>query len=57
MAREIFTCPNCNNKQPLSKQAKKSIECVGCETEYAIVKDGEGGTALAELAYQKKDHQ
>lgn len=55
MARkgEVFECPECNNKQPLNKSASRSVTCIGCETEFAIVQDGEGGKALVPYFNQK----
>lgn len=44
--KEIFTCPECQNKQPLNNSAHHSIKCIGCDTSFAIVKDDEGGKAL-----------
>lgn len=43
---EVFTCPNCGNKQPLNKSAHRSVNCIACGTSFAIVQDNEGGKAL-----------
>lgn len=43
---EKFKCPQCGNVQPLNKAAHRSVVCVGCDTSFALVQDGEGGKAL-----------
>lgn len=54
-AAEKFTCPECGNKQPMTKNAQRSITCLGCDTAFAIVKDDEGGKALVPFFNQKND--
>lgn len=41
----IFTC-ECGCKQPLPASAHKSVKCLACDKEYAIVNDGEGNAAM-----------
>ena len=51
---EVFTCDVCGNKQTLNTQAVKSITCIGCLTEFAIVADDEGNKATVPYFLQKK---
>lgn len=52
--REVFTCPECETKQPVAGQNHKSLTCIDCETEFAIVNDGEGNKAFVPFFNQGK---
>ena len=43
---EVFECPECGNKQPLNKGVKRTVSCINCETDFAIVATPEGEKAL-----------
>ena len=57
--RELFDCEHCQNSQPLPSANGKSVTCIKCGTEYAIVvaetDDGDKVRAVVPYFYQKNN--
>ena len=51
--REVMECLKCGNKQPMPGKKAKSVACISCGYEHAIVDDGEGNKALVGFYVQK----
>ena len=45
---ELFECPSCGNKQPVSLKGRESVRCVGCNAKFAIV-DHKGKPAYVQF--------